>query len=100
MVNIFFLIITEVIKHCTMYSGRNYTILNVLWQSKGHVNAKYGHVKITSYFTGSQGPYGRERVKWDERIKQRVKFKKNILLLLSFITSFVTPLHVLVNSPG
>ena len=49
--------------NCTMYSGRNYTILNVLWQSKGHVNAKYGHVKKTSYFNGPQGPYGRERVK-------------------------------------
>ena len=28
-----------------MYSGRNYTILNVFWQSKGHVSAKYRHVK-------------------------------------------------------
>ena len=44
-VNTYILIITELINHCTMYSGRNYTILNVLWQSKGHVNAKYGHAK-------------------------------------------------------
>ena len=41
----FFLIITELIKHCTMHSGQNYTILNVLCQYKGHVNSKTGHVK-------------------------------------------------------
>ena len=46
----FFLIITELIKHCTMYSGRNYIILNVLLQSKGHVNVKYGHVKNNVIF--------------------------------------------------
>ena len=40
---IYFLITTELIKLSTMYSGLYYTILNVLWQSKGHVNVKYGH---------------------------------------------------------
>ena len=54
-VNIYFLIITELIKHCTMYSGRNYTILNVLWQSKGHANVKYGHVKNDVIFHRPSG---------------------------------------------
>ena len=41
MVYIFFLIITELIKPCTIHSGRNYTILNVVWQSNGPGNVKY-----------------------------------------------------------
>ena len=38
-----------------MYSGQNYTILNVLWQSKGHVNAKYGHLKNDVIFHRPSG---------------------------------------------
>ena len=55
MVNIYILIITEQNKHCTMYSGRNYTILNVLWLSESHVNAKYGHVKNDVIFHRPSG---------------------------------------------
>ena len=63
-VNIYIEIITELIKHFTIYSGRTYTILNILWQSnKGHVNAKYGHVKNDVIFQRPSGPYWRERVK-------------------------------------
>ena len=47
--------IIERIKHCTIYSDRNYTILNVLWQSKGRVNAKYGHVKNDVIFHRPSG---------------------------------------------
>ena len=54
-VNIYFFIITVQIKYCTMYSGRNYTILKVLWQSKGPVNAKYGHVKNDVIFHRPSG---------------------------------------------
>ena len=61
--NIYFKIITELIKPCTIHSIRNFTILNVLWQSKGPVYVKDGHGKMMSYFTGPQGPYGRERVR-------------------------------------
>ena len=53
--NFFFLFITELIKHCTIYSGRNYTILNVLWQPEGHVNVKYGHVKNDVIFHRPSG---------------------------------------------
>ena len=31
-------------------------------RSKGPVNVNYGHGKMTSYITGPQGPYWRERV--------------------------------------
>ena len=57
-----YIFFTELIKHCAMYSDQNYTILNVLWQSKAHVTAKYRHVKNDVIFTLPQGPYGRERV--------------------------------------
>ena len=51
-----------------MYSGRNYTILNVLWQSKGHVNAKYGHVKNDVIFHRPSDDDERERVKLPNKI--------------------------------
>ena len=54
-VNIYFKIITELIKPCTIHSGRNYTILNVLWQSKGPVYVKDGHGKNDVIFHRPSG---------------------------------------------
>ena len=43
LVNIDFKIITELFEPCTIHSGQNYTILNLLWQSKDPFNVKDGH---------------------------------------------------------
>ena len=40
-----YLILSKLIKPCTIHYGQNYTVLNVLWQSKGPIDMKYGHGK-------------------------------------------------------
>ena len=50
-------------------------------------------IRIAVFFQTVKNPI----FKWNEHIKQHVKLKINNFIVLSFITSFVIPLHVFVN---